>query len=65
MKDINQNFQFTHDFEMAPIIPILRIIVFYLNTETPENIYFMKSTVRVLDSESGLYLIYVYREVNQ
>ena len=59
MKDINQNFQFTHDFQMVPITPIFRIIVFYLDTETPENIYFMKITVRVLDSESGLYLLYM------
>ena len=43
---------------MSPIILILRIIVFHLDTETPENIYFMKNTVRVLDSETKLYLVY-------
>ena len=44
---------------MAPIIPVLQIIVFYLTTENSENIYFMKITVRVLDSETELYLIHI------
>ena len=44
---------------MAPIIPVLEIIVFYLTTENSKNIYFMKITVRVLDSETELYLVFM------
>ena len=42
---------------MAHIIPVLEIIVIYLTTENSKNIYFMKITVRVLDSETELYLM--------
>ena len=49
---------FGFKFQIAHITPVLRIIDFYLDTETSENIYLMKITVRVLDSETELYLLH-------